>query len=189
MFKFRPIPATLKALTLAAVALSSTGCMTLGSAQDADAKFAGGWRPSKAHCTFGAETAAMAAWCAEVNFGAQGLEVIARAVNEEVLARAEGTLACTDHVAQVRAEFAAYPDYAVAELYSCDDNPPVENGRAVCHVSLMVTSAAGARVVLDNGHVFEPGATAGVGTFQEFAQLVDHHWTGETPAWVALASR
>ena len=177
-------------IALAAVTLlSATGCMTARSAQDLDERFAAGWRPSKGYCTFGAETAALAAWCAEVNFGAEGLEVIARAVNEGVLARASGQLACTDHVAQVREEFAAYPDYKVTELYSCDANPPVENGRAVCHVSLMVTSAAGARVVLDNGHVLEPGATGGVGSFQEFAQLVDHHWTGDTPAWVALASR
>jgi len=66
---------------------------------------------------------------------------------------------------------------------------PVENGRAVCHVSLMVTSAAGARVVLDNGHVLEPTLTGGVAPYAEFAKLVDHNWTGETPAWVALASR
>ena len=183
------IKTNFKAVLAAAVVLSSTGCVTTGSAQSFDDTVAAGWRPSKAYCTFGAETPELAAWCAEVNFGAQGLEVIARAVNEEVLARADGTLACTDHVAQVRAEFAAYPDYKVTELYSCDDNPKVEDGRAVCHVSLMVTSAAGARVVLDNGHVFEPGATGGVGSLQEFAQLVDHHWTGETPAWVALASR
>ena len=173
----------------AATLLSATGCMTARSAQDLDEKFAAGWRPSKGYCAFGAETPALATWCAEVNFGAEGLEVIARAVNEEVLARANGQLACTDHVAQVRQEFAAYPDYKVAELYSCDANPPVENGRAVCHVSLMVTSASGARVVLDNGHVLEPALTGGVAPYTEFAQLVDHNWTGETPAWVALASR
>lgn len=169
--------------------LSTAGCMIDGGARD-DARFAAGWRPSKGYCTFGAETATLAAWCAEVNFGAEGLETIARAVNEEVLARAGGKpLACTDHVAQVRQELAAYPDYKVAELYSCDANPPIENGRSVCHVSLMVTSATGARVVLDNGHVLDPGSTGGVGTVQEFSQLVAYHWTGDQPAWVALASR
>src|SRR5690349_16731039 len=169
--------------------LSATGCMTARSAQDLDQKFAAGWRPSKGYCAFGGETPALAAWCAEVNFGAEGLEVIARAVNEEVLSRAGGTLACTDHVAQVRQEFAAYPSYTVTELYSCDANPQIEDGRAVCHVSLMVTSVTGARVVLDNGHVLDPATTSGVAPYTEFAQLVDHNWTGETPAWVALASR
>ncbi|MGH8481779.1 MAG: hypothetical protein ACRES8_04895, partial [Nevskiaceae bacterium] len=95
----------------------------------------------------------------------------------------------TDHVAQVRARLAEYPGYEVREIYSCDANPPLENGRAVCHVSLMVASAAsGARVVLDNGHVLEPALTGGVASYQEFAQLVDHHWTGEQPSWVAFAS-
>ena len=174
----------------AATLLSATACVTAPSTQELDARFAAGWRPSKGYCAFGGETPALSAWCAEVNFGAEGLETIARAVNEEVLARAGGKpLACTDHVAQVRREFAAYPDYKVTELYSCDANPPIENGRSVCHVSLMVTSATGARVVLDNGHVLDPGSTGGVGTVQEFSQLVAYHWTGDQPAWAALASR
>lgn len=182
------IKPNLNAMIAVAVLLSSTGCVTTGSAQNLDEKFAAGWRPSKGHCAFGGETPALAAWCAEVNFGAEGLEVIARAVNEDVLARANGKLACTDHVAQVREEFAAYPDYKVTELYSCDANPPIENGRAVCHVSLMVTSAAGARVVLDNGHVLEPGATGGVAPLADFVALVDHHWTGQQPGAFAFAS-
>jgi len=178
-----------KIVLAAGALLSATGCMTLGSAQDLDEKVAAGWRPSKGYCTFGAETAALASWCAEVNFGDEGLEVVARAVNEQVLASAGSEkLVCTDHVAQVRARMAEYADYQVREIYSCDANPPVENGRAVCHVSLMVTSAGGARVVLDNGHVLDPGLTGGVAAYAEFAQLVDHHWTGEQPSWVALAS-
>jgi hypothetical protein len=177
-------------LLLAVLALSSTGCMTARSAQELDASFAAGWRPSKGYCAFGGETPTLSAWCAEVNFGAEGLELIARAANERVLARAGGQpLVCTDHVAQVRQELAAYPDYEVTELYSCDANPPVENGRSVCHVSLLVTSIAGARVVLDNGHVLDPGVTGGVAAYTEFAQLVDYNWTGEQPNWVALASR
>ena len=178
----------LNAVFAVAVALSSTGCVTL-SEQDLDAKFAAGWRPSKGYCAFGGETPTLSAWCAEVNFGAEGLEVIARAVNEDVLARSADRLACTDHVAQVRAEFAAYPSYTVTELYSCDATPEMQDGRAVCHVSLMVTSVTGARVVLDNGHVLDPNTTGGVAPYREFAQLVDRNWTGETPAWVALASR
>jgi len=180
----------LNILFAAAVLLSGTGCMTARSAQNLDEKFAAGWRPSKGYCTFGGETPTLSAWCAEVNFGAEGLAVIARAVNEQVLARAGGDkLLCTDHVAQVRHELAAYPDYTVTELYSCDANPPVENGRSVCHVSLLVASASGARVVLDNGHVLDPATTGGVAAYTEFAQLVDHQWTGAQPAWVALASR
>lgn len=179
-----------RALMLAAVALSSTACMTHGGAKDMDARFEAGWRPSKGYCTFGAETARLAAWCAEVNFGREGLVAVARAVNEQVLASAGGEkLACTDHVAQVRAQMADYADYQVREIYSCDANPPVEDGRAVCHVSLMVTSASGTSVVLDNGHVLDPGVTGGVAPLMEFAQLVDHHWTGDQPDWVALASR
>jgi hypothetical protein len=177
------------ALLLATLALPMTACMTAGPARDVDAKFAAGWRPGKGYCAFGAESPALAAYCAEVNFGGDGLEVIARAANEKVLASAGGErLACTDHVARVRAELAQYPGYKTEELYSCDANPPVENGRAVCHVSLMVTSAAGARVVLDNGHVLDPGLTGGVASYTQFASLVDHHWTGEQPAWVAFAS-
>lgn len=185
------IKRNLNAVFAVAILLSGTGCMTLGSAQeDLDAKLAAGWRPSKGYCAFGAETAAFASYCAEVNFGSDGVLAVARAVNEQVLASAAGgKLVCTDHVAQVRARMAEYADYQVREIYSCDANPPVENGRAVCHVSLMVTSAAGTSVVLDNGHVLEPGLTGGVAPLAEFAQLVDHHWTGEIPAWVALASR
>ena len=179
----------LRIVLAAATLLSATGCVTAPSAQELDQRFAAGWRPSKGYCAFGGETPTLSAWCAEVNFGAEGLEVIARAVNQDVLARSTGRLACTDHVAQVREELAAYPDYKVAELYSCDANPPVENGRAICHVSLMVTSATGAQVVLDNGHVLDPAHTGGVATYREFASLVDRNWTGETPAWMALASR
>lgn len=186
MFTFRSV--TLNALLLAATALSSGGCTTLGSAQDLDEKLAAGWRPSKGYCAFGAETAALASYCAELNFGSDGVLAVARAVNEQVLASAGGTkLACTDHVAQVRARMAEYADYQVRELYSCDANPPVQNGREVCHVSLMVTSAGGTSVVLDNGHVLDPGLTGGVAPLAEFAQLVDRHWTGDTPVDAVFA--
>lgn len=186
-----PPPArALKCLVLALLAMIGTACATDRHLQRLDASFEAGWRPSKGYCTFGGETPALSAWCAELNFGAEGLEVIARAVNEDVLRLAGGRpLACTDHVAQVSRQFAAYPDYKVTELYSCNANPPVENGRAVCHVSLMVTSATGARVVLDNGHVLAPALTGGVAPYAEFVKLVDRNWTGETPAWAALAAR
>jgi hypothetical protein len=184
--KTRQLAATLLMTTLV---LPMAACMTDGRARLLDQKFAAGWRPTKGYCAFGGETPALSAWCAEVNFGGESLALIARTVNEKVLARAAGQpLACTDHVAQARRELTEFPDYTVTELYSCDANPPLENGRPVCHVSLMVANATGDRVVLDNGHVFEPATTAGVGSFQEFAQLVDRHWAGEQPAWVALAS-
>jgi hypothetical protein len=179
---------TRRALLAALLAMSMGGCAT--SPAELDAKFAAGWRPSKGHCVFGGETPALGAWCAEVNHGEEGLQVIARAVNEEVLSRNAGEpLVCTDHVAQARAEFAAYPQYTVTELYSCDEDPPVEDGRRVCHVSLMVASAAGSRVVLDNGHVVDARVDGGVASYGEFTQMVAHHWTGEQPAWVALATR
>lgn len=180
----------LGALLLAVLALPMSACMTAGGARDLDARFAAGWRPSKGYCTFGGDTPTLAAWCAEVNFGGEGLEAIARAVNEDVLRAGGGhPLACTDHVAQVRQELASYPGYKVTELYSCDDNPPVENGRSVCHVSLLVSSAAsGARVVLDNGHVLDPGTTGGVAPYGDFIELVDNHWTGVQPVGIALAS-
>jgi hypothetical protein len=170
-------------------ALLATGCATTSGA-DLDARFEAGWRPSKAQCAFGGATARLGAWCAEVNFGEQGLTVLARAINEDVLRRNGGEpLVCTDHVAQVRAEFAAYPDYTVAELYSCDANPPVENGRSVCHVSLMVASAGGSRVVLDNGHVVNAHTDGGVARYADFTRMVAHHWTGEQPESVMLSSR
>jgi hypothetical protein len=169
--------------------LPATACLA-ASDREVDARFDAGWRPSKAQCAFGGQTATLAAYCADLNFGRAGLEVIARAVNEEVLASAGGEkLPCTEHVAQARARLAAYPDYELKEIYSCEANPPVENGRSVCHVSLMVTSASGARVVLDNGHVLDPAATGGVGSYTQFASRVDHHWTGDTPSYVALGRR
>lgn len=170
--------------------LLPTTAVLAGTDAEVDARFDGGWRPSRAECAFGGQTARLAAYCADLNFGARGLEVVARAVNEQVLASAGGEkLPCTEHVAQVRERMAEYADYQVQEIYSCDANPPVENGRSVCHVSLMVTSASGARVVIDNGHVLDPASTTGVGSYTQFARLVDHHWTGETPAHVALARR
>jgi hypothetical protein len=168
----------------------SIGPALAASDAEVDARFDAGWRPSKAQCVFGGQTAKLAAYCADLNFGAEGLEVVARAVNEQVLASAGGEkLPCTDHVAQVREHMAEYADYRVQEIYSCDANPAVENGRSVCHVSLMVTSASGARVVIDNGHVLDPASTTGVGSYAQFASLVDHHWTGATPDHVALARR
>lgn len=190
MFSQTPAHRRLGAALLLVLTLPMAACMTDGGTRGTDARLEAGWRPSKGYCAFGAETAALAAHCAEVNFGKDGLVAIARAVNEEVLASAAGeVLACTDHVAQVRSRMAEYPDYQVREVYSCDDNPPLQDGRAVCHVSLMVTSASGASVVLDNGSVLDPGTTGGVADLARFASLVDHHWTGETPTWVALAQR
>jgi hypothetical protein len=159
-------------------------------APDLDARFAAGWRPSKAYCTFGGETPALGAWCAEVNFGADGLLVLARAINEDVLAQAPGrALPCTEHVASARRALAAYPEYTIEDIYSCDADPPVQAGRPVCHVSLLVTSgASGARVVLDNGYVLQPAATGGVAFYPQFAASVDRHWVGQAPDGFALAA-
>ena len=185
----RSFPTARRALLLAALTLPHAACVSMSGAE-LDAKFAAGWRPSKAYCAFGGDTPTLGAWCAEVNHGAQGLEVIARAVNDEVLKRNGGEpLVCTDHVAQARAEFAQYPEYTLTELYSCDANPPVEDGRSVCHVSLMVASASGQRVVLDNGHVVDAQVDGGVAPYADFTRMVAHHWTGEAPESVALSSR
>ena len=179
----------IRALLLAAATLPAAACVTIPGAE-LDAKFASGWRPSKGYCAFGGDTPTLGAWCAEVNYGDQGLQLLARAVNEEILRGNGGEpLVCTDHVAQVRAEFAAYPQYAVSELYSCDANPPVENGRSVCHVSLMVASASGSRVVLDNGHVVNAETDGGVARYADFTQQVAYHWTGDQPSHVVLSSR
>lgn len=177
------------AATLMLAVLSLPLTAQAASPEELDARFDAGWRPGKGYCAFGGETPKLSAWCAEVNFGAEGLEVLARAANEKVLARANGEkLPCTEHVAQVRQELAAYKDYKVTELYSCAANPEMKDGRAICHVSLLVTGAAGAQVVVDNGHVLDPQTTSGVGSYGEFASLVDHHWTGTQPTAVALAS-
>ena len=173
----------LVALIVAAIALS--GCVPV---RNVDERFAAGWRPSRAYCAFGAETAKLAAWCAEVNFGAGGLLAVARSINHEVLARAPGRLQCTDHVADVRRRLATYPDYAVQEVYSCDDEPVMEDGRPVCHVSVLVTSLSGARVVIDNGRVLDR-ATGGVAEYDRFTALVDRHWVGPTPASLATPAR
>ena len=153
---------------------------------DLDARFEAGWRPSRGYCAFGGETARLAAWCADVNFGREGLMVLAREVNRDVLARASGTrLPCTVHVADARRRMASYPDYVLTELYSCDAQPAYEGGRPVCHVSLLVTSLTGTRVVLDNGHVLDPATTGGVAAYTEFVAQVDRHWL-EEPAVAAV---
>jgi hypothetical protein len=173
-------------LLLSALVLG--GCAT-GGAADLDARFEAGWRPSRGYCLFGAETARLAAWCADVNFGRDGLLAVARAVNQQVLGRAAGQpLPCMEHVAEARRRLAEYPDYTLAEIYSCDAEPPLEAGRPVCHVSLLVTGPSGVRVVMDNGYVLQPAATGGVAFYPRFVAQVDRHWIGERPDWVALAA-
>lgn len=168
--------------------LSLTACAALDT-RDLEARFEAGWRPSKGHCLFGGEISRLGAWCADVNFGKEGMLAIAREVNETVLARAAGReLNCRQHVAQAREELAAYPDYVTTELYSCDDAPPIEGGRPVCHVSLLVTSPVGWRVVLDNGSVLDPATTGGVAPYATFAAGVDRHWIGDAPDGLALAT-
>jgi hypothetical protein len=74
-----PTPALgvrLKALVLACLILSATGCMTNQKAQRLDADFEAGWRPSKTYCLFGGETAQLDAYCVRLNFGAEGLAAI-----------------------------------------------------------------------------------------------------------------
>src|SRR5262245_57428452 len=101
--------------------LLSTACASLSS-RDLEARFDAGWRPAKGHCLFGGEIPRLGSWCADVNFGEEGMLAIARDVNAAVLAQAAGReLNCTRHVALVRAELEAYPDYRTTELYSCDD--------------------------------------------------------------------
>jgi hypothetical protein len=94
-------------------------------------------------------------------------------------------------VALAKAKLEPYAsDYELSELYSCDRDPPVENGRKICHVSLLVKDKiTGARFVMDNGHVLSPEVTSGVGTYNEFTRLVENVWTGETPVWIALGSQ
>ena len=53
----------------------------------------------------------------------------------------------------------------------------MEDGRPICHVSLLLTTATGMRIVVDNGHVLEAGPTGGVASYREFAKRVAHHWT------------
>ncbi len=184
-------PRTTAALLLAALVLPLSACITEGRARELDARFEAGWRPSKAACTFGGETPTLDAYCAQLNFGAGGLEVIARAANENLLSSAAGQpLPCTEHVAMAREQLAAYTQYKFNELYSCDNNPPVQDGKSVCHVSLLVSDpVSGARIVMDNGHVLTPGIYSGVAPYAEFAQLVDRHWSGRLPAWIALAQQ
>lgn len=170
-------------LAAVAIAVALAACQ----AHDPDARFQGGWRPSKGYCAFGGETAQLAAYCARVNFGAEGTLAVLRAENARIL-RAAGRLQCADHVVLARAAMERYgADYAVAPLYSCDDDAPAEGGRRVCHVSLLVTDAtSGARFVMDNGYVLRPEFGSGVATYDEFHQRVDHVWTGDTPGWMRL---
>ena len=151
-----------------------------------DARFEAGWRPAKGYCAFGGETAQLSAYCARVNFGADGSLALLRAENSAIL-RKDDRLRCTEHVALARSALERYGDYTVAPLYSCDDDTSVEGGRKVCHVSLLVTDAiSGARYVMDNGYVLRPQVWDGVATYEEFRERVDHAWTGAIPAWMRL---
>lgn len=179
-----------QAVALVLVAASATGCMTDSQSRRLDAKFEAGWRPAKGYCTFGGETPLLDAYCARVNFGAEGMAAVLRDINNEIVAQADGSLRCTDHVVHVQARLKPYAaEYRTEELYSCDRDPPMVDGQAVCHVSLLVTdTVTGARFVVDNGHVLHPATTGGVGSYSQFAKLVDRAWTGETPHWVALGT-
>lgn len=176
------------AVSLTAAALSS-GCMTDSQALRLDAQLEAGWRPSKADCVFGGATPAMDAYCARVNFGKDGMLAILRNENGRILENAGGSLPCTEHVAQARAALASYADgFELTDLYSCDRDAPVENGRKVCHVSLLVRDPeTGNRFVVDNGHVLNADVTGGVGQYREFRREVDFAWTGATPVEVLLA--
>lgn len=180
----------LAAMAALAAAVLTTGCMTDGGARELDAKFEAGWRPSKADCVFGGATPTLDAYCARVNFGSEGVLAILRNENQRILAEAPG-LRCTDHVAQARQALATYADgFELTELYSCDRDAPIENGRKVCHVSLLVRDpATGARFVVDNGSVLNAATTGGVGKYSEFRGEVDYAWIGSTPAEVLLAGR
>jgi len=120
-----------------------------------------------ASCLFGGATADEEMVCARKNFGAGGAEAIVRHVNEEVLDRNRGqALACKEHVAQFRQALRPYRELEVADLVSCD-------APGQCHVSALVTDRrTGQQFVADNGHVFEPETTGGVGTFAEFEEEV-----------------
>lgn len=171
--------------------LASAGCSTIGGADDVDQRFAAGWRPSKADCVFGGAAPQTDAYCARLDSGGEGALTLLRAVNESVLGEtAGGALACTDHVAIVKMRLAAYGDeYQAQELYSCDRDAPVVDGRKACHVSLLVVEAAtGSRFVVDNGYVLNSTVSGGVGTYAEFSGRVAYAWTGKTPHWVALGS-
>lgn len=181
----------LKVLLLVSPILA-TGCMTQGDARKLDDKFAAGWRPAKGYCAFGGETPTLNAYCAKVNFGSDGLIAVLRGENEKILQRGGGEpLPCTTHVAMARAAVKAYgDDFTAVEVYSCDRDPPVANGRKVCHVSLLVTDkTTGTRLVMDNGHVVGANVAQGVATYAEFRQDVYHAWIGVAPTWADFASR
>ena len=166
-------------------ALALAACQTHNS----DARFDAGWRPSKAYCAFGGETERLAAYCARVNFGPEGALSVLRAENTEILEAQDSRLRCTDHVERAKAAVGTYGDYQVARVYSCDDDAPIEAGRRVCHVSLLVTdSSSGERFVMDNGFVLDPSVTGGVATYADFRGRVDHAWSGAAPAWAQLGS-
>ena len=71
---------------------------------------------------------------------------------------------------------------------SCEHEPTVQDGRTVCHVSLLVTSISGVRVVIDNGNVLDPATTGGVAAYAQFAALVDRHWVGRKPDGVSMVA-
>jgi hypothetical protein len=179
-------------LFLPVLAVASTACMTDRQMQRLDAELEAGWRPSQSYCTFGGETAALAAYCARLNFGADGMEAVLRGENVKILQASAGhPLRCADHVAQAKARLGAYgDDYEMTDLYSCDRVAHVENGRRVCHVSLLVADkVTGARFVVDNGHVLNPGTTGGVAAYRHFAGLVEYAWTSEVPAGITLGAQ
>lgn len=156
--------------TLLSVALLSS-CGMLPTEAELDARFDAGWRPP---CAFGAPTPKMAAYCAAVNFGDEGAQMILRAENEKIFQSHTGELTCTDHVLLAKTRLSSYAGYTTKEVYSCSAEL---NGTGLCHVSLLVTDVNTKRSwVMDNGTVFDRKVYQGVGTLEEFKEHVGRYW-------------
>lgn len=157
----------IRRLLLVASCALAAGCMTLPAARQLDERFNAGWRPSAGHCAWGGETELLAAYCARVNFGADGALAIVMAVNRDALdGAAPGAMPWAQHIERARAALEPYAqDYRVQELEWCGAS------RSDCHRSLLVTdNVTDARFVLDNGEVI--AGSPHVATYDEFVSMV-----------------
>ena len=144
-----------------------SGCMNAHHLRQLDERFEAGWRPSAGYCAWGAETERLAAYCARVNFGAEGALAIMNAVNQRALDGATGgAMPWEQHIERARDELEPYAqDYAINELEWCDP------AGSDCHRSLLVTDrVTGAKFVLDNGRAIPDGVH--VATYEQFATVV-----------------
>ena len=123
-------------------------------------------------CLWGGGSAEEDAQCAEQRWGTRGylMALNARAMLD--LPTYDGSSPCQDHVARLEEALKQRPDLKSSPLFSC---PPNDRENR-CHLSLLVTDAAGRQYVVDNGAVLSRSrASGGVSELATFARLTGEY--------------